>query len=113
MPPETFDEFWKDLEELVKADPEVKPLKGFNKSHVEGIDFKGLQVAGKKGGNTNLVPRTLFMVLWNALTHNDRLTKEELEEEHNLTRVVFLMSLADKLDYISYDAEGDSIGLVK
>jgi len=52
-------------------------------------------------------------VLWNALSHNDRLTRAELEEEHNLTRVLFLMSLADKLDYIRYDAEGDSIGLEK
>ena len=113
MPPDSFDEFWNDLEELVKRDPEVKPLKGFNKTYVEGSDFKGLLVAGKKGGRTNLVPRTLFMVLWNALTHHDKLTREELEEEHNLTRVLFLMSLANKLDYINYNAEGDSINLVK
>ena len=114
MPPETFDDFWKDLESSVTAEPEVKPLKGFNKSFVEGMDFTGLKVASKQGGKSNLVPRTIFMVFWNALGQSDGpLTREQLEEDHNLTRVLFVMSVASRLDYIEYDAEGDSIRLVK
>ena len=113
MPPETFEQFYNDVLENAKGEPEVKPLKGFSKTFVLGDSPSGIEVSNKPEGKPSLVPRTLFMVLFNALSHHERLTREELEEEHNLTRVLLLMGLVSRLDYVEYDEAGDSIGFVK
>ena len=81
MPPDTFDEFWKDIEELAARESEIPALKGFTKSYIGEAKPEGLMVASKKGGKPALVPRTLFMVLWNALTHSDKLDRKALPNQ--------------------------------
>ena len=113
MPPETFEEFYGDITELANNTPELPALKGFHKSYIKGSSAAGIEVASKKEGKSSLVPRTLFMALWNALNTGEELNKEQLEEDYNLTRLSFLMALVAKLDYVRYQESSESIKLEK
>ena len=113
MIPQSFDEFWSNIQELAMSKKEIQHLKQPNKSIILDVDSSNLVVGSSKNTKGRPIPKAVFLVTWKALFEKESVTGEMLSSNYRIKNPAFVLALLSNLDYIEYIESENAIRIKK
>jgi len=113
MIPQSFDEFWSNVQDLAQSNREIKHLKQPQTSIIVDVDSSQIVVGNKNKPGGKPYPKAVFLVTWKALQEKESVSGSMLSQDYRLTNPTFILALLSHLDYIEYLESENAIKLKK